>query len=81
MKIREKGYLIVYNPQVLLYHHESVSRGKENTYAKMKRFKGEIETFRKKWCTVLEKGDPYYNPNLTLDGADYSINTRVRRSN
>lgn len=78
LKIREKGYLIVYNPQVLLYHYESVSRGKENTYAKMKRFKGEIETFKNKWYRVLEKGDPYYNPNLTLDAADYSINIRQK---
>lgn len=66
LKAREKGYLIVMNPGVELYHYESKSRGMEETPEKHERFKGEISRFRDRWKDILEKGDPYYNPNLTL---------------
>ncbi len=73
MKIRQKGYLIVFTPYAELYHHESKSRGNEDTREKQERFKKEIEYFQKKWKNDLAKGDPYYNPNLTLDREDFSI--------
>jgi GT2 family glycosyltransferase len=73
LKIREKGYLIVYTPYAELYHHESKSRGYDNTSEKRERFLKEIEYIRKKWGQVIDKGDPYYNPNLTLDKVDFSI--------
>lgn len=73
LKIRERGYLIIYTPYAELYHHESLSRGYEDTPEKQARFKREIEYFQKKWKDVLIKGDPYYNPNLTLDKEDFSI--------
>lgn len=46
LKIREKGYLIVYNPFVEFKHYESKSRGTENTPEKIKRFQGEISRFK-----------------------------------
>ena len=73
LKIREKGYLIVYTPYAELYHHESLSRGYEDTPEKQARFRKEIELFQRKWKDVLTKGDPYYNPNLTLEREDFSI--------
>lgn len=73
MKIREKGYLIIFTPFAELYHYESKSRGYEDTPEKLKRFYNEIDLFKKKWGDVLEKGDPYYSPNLTLDKEDFSI--------
>lgn len=73
LKIREKGYLIVYNPFVEFIHYESKSRGLENTPAKKKRFQGEINTFRKKWQDFLDEGDPYYNINLSLDTEVYHM--------
>ena len=73
MKIREKGYLIVWTPYADLYHHESKSRGYEDTSKKQKRFKKEINRFQEKWGDFLKKGDPYYSPNLTLDKEDFSI--------
>ena len=45
LKVREKGYLIVYNPYIEFWHYESKSRGQENTPAKIRRFQGEMETF------------------------------------
>ncbi len=73
MKIRQKGYLIVFTPYAELYHHESKTRGDEDTSEKRERFRSEVELFRKKWAHILERGDPYYNPNLTLDKEDFSI--------
>ena len=73
MKLREAGYLIVYNPYAELYHYESKSRGLEDTPEKVARFNKEIATFEKKWPEILENGDPYYNPNLTLKSQDFSL--------
>jgi len=74
MKIRQKGYLIVFTPYAELYHHESLTRGYEDTPEKQKRFAHEIALFKEKWGHILEKGDPYYSPNLTLNKEDFSIN-------
>ena len=73
LKIREKGYLIVYNPFVEFTHYESKSRGQEDTPAKIKRFQGEIDTFEKRWQNFLDEGDPYYNINLSLDTEVYHM--------
>lgn len=73
MKLRQAGYLIVYNPYAELYHYESKSRGLEDTPEKVARFNREIATFEKKWPEILKNGDPYYNPNLTLESQDFSL--------
>ena len=73
MKLREKGYLIIFTPYAELYHHESKTRGYEDTPEKKARFKKEAALFMKKWGYIVEKGDPYYNPNLTLKKTDFSV--------
>lgn len=73
MRIRQMGYLIVWTPYAELYHYESKSRGSENTPEKKKRFESEVQRFRERWKKQLKEGDPYYNPNLTLERADFSI--------
>lgn len=74
MRVRKAGYLIVYNPYAELNHYESKSRGYEDTDEKIQRFSTEIERFRLEWGEELTKGDPYYNPNLTLSKLDFSLN-------
>lgn len=71
MKIRELGKLVVFNPYVELYHHESKSRGLEDTPEKIKRFKNEMYLFKKKWGMWLQ--DPYYNVNLSMLREDFSL--------
>lgn len=78
MKLRQAGYLIVYNPYAELYHYESKSRGLEDTPEKVARFNREIAEFEKRWPEILRDGDPYYNPNLTLDSQDFSLK-RIRK--
>lgn len=73
MKVRALDKLIVYNPQALFYHYESKSRGLEDTKEKIERFNREIATFMKKWPEILEKGDPFYNPNLTLKKSNFEL--------
>lgn len=73
MKIRTTGRLVVYNPFAMLYHYESKSRGLEDTPEKIERFNSEVKLFQTKWADVLKKGDEYYNPNLSLDRADFGL--------
>ena len=73
MRIRQKGYLIVFTPFAELWHYESKSRGTEDTPEKRERFSGEVTRFQERWKEELIKGDPYYNPNLTLDSEDFSL--------
>jgi GT2 family glycosyltransferase len=72
MRIRKAGYRIVFTPFAKGYHHESLSRGKEDTPEKQARFLQEINRFREKWGKELERGDPYYHPRLTLQREDFS---------
>jgi len=65
--------LIVFTPYAEAYHYESKSRGAEDTPEKQKRFAREIKRFREKWDDVLEAGDPYYNPNLSLEFEDFRL--------
>lgn len=73
LKVRKADYLVVYNPYAQFYHYESKSRGLEDSADKVARFQQEIALFGERWGDILEKGDPYYNPNLTLDKADFSL--------
>lgn len=73
LRVRKKGYLVVYDPFVEAYHYESKSRGKEDTKEKVRRFEGEIEFFRSRWIDLLKTGDPYYNPNLSLKKTNYAL--------
>ena len=69
MKIRKAGYLIVWTPHAEAYHYESKSRGLEDTPEKRARFLDETIRFQSKWRRELNAGDPYYNPNLSLEPA------------
>ena len=73
MRIRAAGYLIVWTPFAELYHYESKSRGQDESPEKRARFVGEVERFQARWAKELEAGDPYYNPNLTLEKEDLSV--------
>ncbi len=66
MRLRREGYLIVYAPGALLYHHESGTRGGLHPP------KNE-QLLWKRWGDVIRAGDPYYNPNLTLSRTDWTL--------
>ncbi|MBA4701143.1 MAG: glycosyltransferase family 2 protein [Ruminococcus sp.] len=73
LKLREESKLVVYNAFSEWYHYESKSRGYEDTPEKLKRFEKEVERFQEKWPEILEKGDPFYNPNFAINQAPFTL--------
>jgi GT2 family glycosyltransferase len=73
LRLREKGYLIVYAPHARLYHHESRSRWREPPHEE------EVRYMRARWGALLAQ-DPYYNPHLTLKREDFGFDLRRARS-
>ncbi|MCR4657088.1 MAG: glycosyltransferase family 2 protein [Lachnospiraceae bacterium] len=79
LKLREKRLLNVFTPYAELFHYESRSRGSDVTgsddkaLANAERYNRECEYFKKKWKKVLEKGDPYFNPNFSLDYSNFVL--------
>lgn len=72
LKVREAGYLNIWTPYAELYHHESLSRGNEDSPEKIDRFTKEVNYMKKTWGRSLLQ-DPYYNPNLTKAHEDFTI--------
>ena len=72
LKIRRLGYLNIFTPFAELYHYESKTRGLEEG-EKLRRYEQECARFREKWKAELEAGDPYYNPNFSLDYSDFTL--------
>ena len=73
LKLRRMGYLNVFTPFAEAYHYESASRGSDMTGEAAARYNDESARFREKWKAELEAGDPYYNPNFSLDKSDFSL--------
>lgn len=66
LRLDEQGWRNVWTPFAELYHHESASRGLEDSPEKMVRFRGEIDHMVRRWGERL-RSDPYYSPSFTLD--------------
>ena len=58
--------VLVYTPFALLYHHESGTRGRLHPPK-------DEELVWATWGDVIRRGDPYYNPNLTLSRTDWTL--------
>jgi GT2 family glycosyltransferase len=67
LKMRRAGCLIVYTPFAKLNWHETQSDRVDAS--------GE-SILRQRWADVLKR-DPYYNPNLSRERADFSLETSV----
>jgi GT2 family glycosyltransferase len=65
LRLRERGYWIVYTPYAVLYHHESATRGRELDPS-------EEDYMKTRWKAAIED-DPFYNPHLTRDLHDFSL--------
>ena len=77
LKLRKKGLLNVFTPFAELFHYESASRGSDVTDGadadKAARYEKECALFKEKWKAELEAGDPYFNPNFSLDYSNYVL--------
>jgi O-antigen biosynthesis protein len=72
LKLKKIGLRSVWTPFADLYHHESATRGFEDTPAKKARFASELAYMRQHWGEEL-KNDPAYSPNLTLAAQDFGL--------
>ena len=72
LKVLGLGRRNLYCAEAILYHHESVSRGHEDTPEKVLRFKRELSYLQTHWQHVI-CADPAYNPNLTLRRENFGI--------
>lgn len=72
LRLRRAGFRNLWTPFAELYHHESASRGNEDTPQKRARFMCEVEFMKNRWGVELED-DPAYNPNLTLSGEPFTL--------
>ena len=79
LRIREKGYRILWSPYAQLYHYESKSRGlDEKDKEKKARFSTEQQRLLDRFGRGSLLKDPYYNPSLTLDREDFSESADLR---
>jgi len=74
LKVSEAGYRNLWTPFAELYHHESQTRGADDSPEKKARFESEKAYMQARWGTRLSL-DPYYSPNLTQDHCDFSFRT------
>jgi hypothetical protein len=70
LKIRAAGHKIVWTPELVAEHHESVSRGFDTHNEKEMRFFKEVDIMKRRWGDVLIN-DPFYNKNFSLDGRPF----------
>ncbi len=76
LKLRHMGKVNVFTPFAELFHYESASRGSDvngTDERRALRYEEESEAFRKKWAKDLEAGDPYFNPNFSLDHSNFTL--------
>lgn len=72
LKVRQAGYRNLWTPYAELYHHESASRGAEDTPEKVQRFDKENKFMLEKWAEEIGS-DPFYSPNLTRTVENFSL--------
>ncbi|MGA9032921.1 MAG: glycosyltransferase [Sulfuricaulis sp.] len=72
LRVREAGYRNIWTPYAELYHHESASRGYEDSPEKQARFAKEVQYMKQRWGDLL-LNDPAYSPNLTLNHEDFCL--------
>jgi GT2 family glycosyltransferase len=80
LRLRQAGYRILWTPYAELIHHESASRGFEDSTPKQVRFLAEVEYMKSKWGDRLQR-DPFYNPNLSLNENFFTLAFPPRSSN
>jgi GT2 family glycosyltransferase len=72
LRVGELGLRHVWTPHARLYHHESVSRGRDASSKNLARFLPELAYMEKRWAARLQ-GDPCYNPNLSYQKPDFLL--------
>jgi GT2 family glycosyltransferase len=69
LRVGERGYRIVFCPHAELLHHESYTRGTSTKDPHPE----DSALFRFKWKKLLDTGDPFYSPSLSLTSTSWAI--------
>lgn len=72
LRASERGWATVWTPYAVLVHHESKTRGAEDTPEKRARFEREISYMHTRWAQALAR-DIYYHPAFSSMQADFSL--------
>lgn len=72
LRVQALGYRNLWTPYARLRHHESMTRGSDETPERRARFVSEVEFMRRRWADILDN-DPAYNPNLTRSGEPFTL--------
>lgn len=69
IRVYQAGYRVLFCPHAVLVHHESYTRGK----SEKDQHPSDTARFRQKWESLLDAGDPYYNPNFATSNGCWEI--------
>lgn len=78
LKLRARGYDIVWTPHAELVHHESATRGGDRAPADQARFAAELAVMRARWGAALDE-DPFYSPLFDRSRSDHHLASPPRR--
>lgn len=70
LKVRAAGRSVICDPELLLFHKESKTRGSDASGAKAARLESEAAIMRERWATQLDH-DPFYSPNHDLEHGNF----------
>ncbi len=70
LKVRAAGRSVICDPELLLFHKESKTRGSDASGAKAARLESEAAIMRERWSTELDP-DPFYSPNHDLEHGNF----------
>jgi hypothetical protein len=71
LRLRQRGWRIVFTPHAKLWRHQPSAYGSEGATDAVRRREGELRQLRSAWGETL-LNDPYYSPLLSLDATPYT---------
>jgi GT2 family glycosyltransferase len=77
LRLLERGYRNIWTPYAEFYHHESATRGYDDTAEKRARFNSECMFVKQRWSELLGN-DPAYNPNLATEWESFRLSCPPR---
>ena len=72
LRLQAAGYRNLWTPFSELIHHESASRGSDDSPEKRARFLREVDYMLRRWGEEIQN-DVAYNPNLSLQGVNSEL--------
>ena len=77
LRLTRAGYRVIWTPYAELYHHESATLGPPKSPQRRAQFERECRNLQSRWQSAIDN-DPFYNPNLTILGGDFSLGVQPR---